>query len=67
MSIHKNSKVELISDVNSYQPTGDKLLTTIPSKTGEHFIVKPFDVREFGKKYPTLEIKKDNPTNIYIS
>lgn len=43
-----------------------KILATIPSKSGFHLITTPFDTREFVKKYPEIEIHKNNPTNLYI-
>lgn len=57
---------EVIDDINTSMPIGDKVLGKIPSKTGYHLLVKPFDLRTFSQKYPTLELKKDNPTNLYI-
>ena len=48
------------------KPVGPKIIAEIPSATGFHLIVKPFDAREFTQKYPSIEIKKDNPTNVYI-
>jgi hypothetical protein len=56
----------IINDINGYMPVGEKVITKIPSKTGYHLLVKPFDLRIFSEKYPTLEIKKDNPTNLFI-
>ena len=55
---------EYLKDV---QPIGDKELAMIPSKTGFHIISKPFDLREFKKDFPDVEIHKDNPTNLFIS
>ena len=52
--------------IEAAKPIGAKIIAEIPSKTGFHLITKPFDMREFSKAYPSIEIKKDNPTNIYI-
>jgi hypothetical protein len=38
----------------------------IPSKNGIHMLVEPFDTRKFLIKYPTIEIHRDNPVNLYI-
>lgn len=38
----------------------------IPSKSGMHIITYPFNPQEFKSQFPTVEIKKDNPTNLYI-
>lgn len=50
-------------DIN---PVGEKLIATIPSKEGVHLITKPFDVDTFTKQFSTINIYKDNPTNLYI-
>ena len=47
----------------SYEPIGDKIISIIPSKAGVHIICKPCDLRNFNQ---TIEIHKDNPTNLYI-
>lgn len=44
-----------------------KIKALIPSKTGMHIIVTPFDSRPFKEMFPEVEIHKDNPTNLYIS
>ena len=46
--------------------SGHKVLQSIKSKSGIHLITKPFNVEEFKKKYPEIEVHKDNPTNLYI-
>lgn len=56
----------LRQDLYQYNPVGEKQIALIKSKTGYHMIVRPFDMREFNKKYPTIEIHKDNPVNLYI-
>jgi hypothetical protein len=57
---------DVIQDINGSLPIGDKVLSKIDSKTGYHLLVKPFDLRIFSQKYPTLDMKKDNPTNLFI-
>lgn len=47
-------------------PEGEKVLMELPTKNGIHLITKPFDKREFNKKYPLVDIHKDNPINLYI-
>lgn len=32
----------------------------------EQVITSPFNLKEFKKKYPELDVHKNNPTNIYI-
>lgn len=51
---------------NECRPEGSKFITVVPSKNGYHIITKPFDISVFGKKYPDIEIHKNNPTNLFI-
>ena len=37
----------------------------IPTKNGYHLITNAFDVMEFSKKYPNIDIHKNNPTLLY--
>lgn len=53
--------------LNHCRPEGNKILAYIPSKTGMHLIVSPFDSRAFSLAFPEVEIHKNNPTNLYIS
>ena len=53
--------------LNKSQPIEQEtFICFIPSKTGMHIIVSPFDSRDFQKEYPEVEIHKNNPTNLYI-
>jgi hypothetical protein len=45
---------------------GPKIEAIIPTKNGHHLITKRFDVMEFKKKYPDVEIQKKNPTLLYL-
>jgi len=47
-------------------PYGNKIISVIPSKSGEHLITKPFDVISFTNAFDDVEIHKNNPTNLYI-
>ena len=40
-------------------------IAVVPTVNGTHLLVTPFDVREFKKKWPEIEIHKDNPTVLY--
>jgi hypothetical protein len=60
----------IIEEVSTYinnncRPEGNKILTVIPTKNGVHLITERFDVMEFKKKYPELDIQKKNPTLLY--
>jgi hypothetical protein len=48
------------------KPDKEKILGLIPSKSGFHLITKGFDLRDFQKEYPEIEIHKNNPTNLFI-
>ena len=40
-------------------------IIVVPTVNGSHLLVSPFDVREFKKRWPEIEIHKDNPTVLY--
>ena len=48
------------------RPLGDKIISTIPTKSGVHLITERFDVMEFKKHYPDIDIQKKNPTLLYL-
>lgn len=47
-------------------PQENKIITIIPSKSGNHIITKPFNLQEFKKTYPNIDIHKNNPVNLFI-
>jgi hypothetical protein len=51
--------------INGLRPDGYKCITEIPTKSGVHIITTRFDVMEFKKKYPEIDIQKKNPTLLY--
>jgi hypothetical protein len=52
--------------INNAEPFGDKTYILLPSKSGCHMIVKPFNLQGFSEKYPKIEVHKDNSTNLFI-
>jgi hypothetical protein len=53
--------------IDHCRPHGiDKIEAVIPTKSGYHLITKKFDVIEFKKKYPEIDIAKKNPTLLYL-
>lgn len=58
--------IDIKTALDSARPEGEKLVARIPSATGFHLIVRPFDVRVLNDRLALIEIKKDNPTNLYI-
>lgn len=59
---------DIKSYINSLQPkeVEDKILIEIPSRTGVHLITSSFNLADFKKKYPSIDVQKNNPTNLYI-
>jgi hypothetical protein len=48
------------------RPLGNKIIETIPTKSGIHLITEKFDIMEFKKHYPEIDLQKKNPTVLYI-
>lgn len=57
--------VRITEILNITRPEGSKLEAVIPTKNGYHLITKRFDVMEFKKQFPDIEIQKKNPTLLY--
>lgn len=52
--------------IDHCRPHGeDKIEAIIPTKSGYHLITKRFDVMEFKKRYPEIDIQRKNPTLAY--
>ena len=47
-------------------PEGDKVHSIIPTKNGYHLITDRFDVMEFKKHFPEIEIQKKNPSLLFL-
>ncbi len=43
-----------------------KVIKVIPTKSGYHLITERFDVIEFKKHFPEIDIQKKNPTLLYL-
>lgn len=52
--------------INSLRPVGLKCEALIPTKNGYHLITGKFDVIEFKKQFPEIDIQKKNPTLLYL-
>jgi uncharacterized protein YsxB (DUF464 family) len=57
---------EISQFINYLRPEGPKVEMVIPTKNGYHLITKRFDVMEFKKQYPDIDIQKKNPTLLYL-
>ena len=42
-----------------------KVIATIPTKSGYHLIATPFNLQQFKKEYPDIDVHKNNPTLLY--
>lgn len=51
--------------IDSLRPDGSKIEALIPTKSGYHLITKRFDMMEFKKHFPNIDIQKKNPTLLY--
>lgn len=75
IDIDGNANLDMIKDfINKTQPIGEKILLTLPTKNGFHFITKRFDAKVFNDYFHNLtnedfsvEIKKNNPTLLYLN
>jgi hypothetical protein len=60
--IHTHRPDGTIDVTHDYVP---KVLKVVPTKNGCHLITERFDVIEFKKHHPEVEIQKKNPTLLY--
>lgn len=51
--------------IDNIRPEGPKTEAVTITKNGYHLITKPFDVQEFKKQYPNIDVVKKNPTLLY--
>ena len=56
---------DITMDLMEIQPVGSKVEKVIPTKNGFHLITQKFNVMEFSKLYPDVDIQKKNPTLLY--
>jgi len=57
---------DITMDLMEIQPVGDKIEKVIKTKNGFHLITGKFNVLEFKKLYPDVDIQKKNPTLLYL-
>jgi hypothetical protein len=58
----KIQELHFATDKTEYQ-----IIAEIPTKSGIHIITNPFNLHEFRKAFPTMDIHKDNPTLLFYS
>jgi len=61
--IHTHLSDGTVNVTHDYVP---KVIKVIPTKSGYHLITERFDVMEFKKQYPEVDIQKKNPTLLYL-
>lgn len=62
------SNPDIVTYINNHCEPLDgtmKFIDTIHTVSGIHLITKPFNVKTFKDRYPTIEVKKNNPTILY--
>ena len=47
------------------EPVGNKIISIIPTKNGNHLITTPFNLKQFKEKYPDIDVHKNSPTLLY--
>jgi hypothetical protein len=57
---------DITMDLMKIQPVGNKVEKVIKTKNGFHLITGKFNVMEFNKLYPEVNIQKKNPTLLYL-
>jgi hypothetical protein len=57
---------KIILDISKLKPEGDKVEHIVPTKNGYHLITKKFDMLNFSKQYPGLDVQTRNPTLLYF-
>lgn len=64
----KNKSIidSIVDCIIDCKPVGGKIQAIIPTKSGVHLITDRFDVMEFKKSFPDVDIQKKNPTVLFI-
>ncbi len=64
-TINREEIIKIDKFITKLRPEGNKTEGIVPTKNGVHLITKRFDVMEFKKQYPDIDIQKKNPTLLY--
>lgn len=61
---------EIVEETNHiykhHNKEGEAVLMVLPTKNGYHLITHPFDLKLFRAIYPGIDVKKNNPTVLYL-
>ena len=61
-----NFRLNVMRVINRCRPEGNKVYATIPTKNGYHLITDRFDIVEFMKVFPDVDVQKKNPTLLFL-
>ena len=61
-----NFRLNVMRVINRCRPEGNKIYATIPTKNGYHLITDRFDIVEFMKVFPDVDIQRKNPTLLFL-
>lgn len=61
-----NFRLNVMRVINRCRPEGNKIYATIPTKNGYHLITDRFDIVEFMKVFPDVDVQKKNPCLLYF-
>ena len=61
-----NFRLNVMRVINRCRPQGNKIYATIPTKNGYHLITDRFDIVEFMKVFPDVDVQKKNPTLLFL-
>ena len=61
-----NFRLNVMRVINRCRPEGNKIYATIPTKNGYHLITDRFDIVEFMKVFPDVDVQKKNPTLLFL-
>ncbi len=57
---------KICEDINGFMGQGEHIISILPTKSGYHLITHPFDLSQFSRWYPNIDVHKNNPTILYI-
>lgn len=58
--------LDCINEIDPIDPFGySKFIAEILTKSGCHLITTPFNLQQFKKEYPDIDVHKNNPTLLY--
>lgn len=64
VNIKWSNMMDYIDTLEPYS-SNTKYISNIPTKAGWHLITTPFNLQQFRKEYPDIDVHKNNPTLLY--